>query len=295
MKIRKNSFFLLFLIVFILGLAAAGGVFFTRSPALVLSDVYFDVLYGPWRGVLRQAEASLRLFRPVKKVIIAEDAGSEMVVFALEEASSRPWAVLAPYRYTQGLRFYAKQHPETPVIVLGGREKLREGRLLSLPVDTRLDSYRAGRSAAFFSRGNEGEILVFQEERDFPVDPDAFLAGLRAEGCDVEPLYMSGYTDYSEYDKVACVVVGSTAQTFLSRYRVVPVILFSWLDPVFSPGNVKLVFDDSPWGLSVAAFRAVLEAGEDPVPSDVSLPFGRIGQRDVLKKVKAVVKEGFIQ
>jgi hypothetical protein len=227
--------------------------------------------------------------------MIAENAGAEMVIFALEEASSRPWAILASSRYAQGLRFYAEQHPETPVIALGGREKLREGQVLSLSVDTRLNSYRAGRSAAFFSQGKEGDILVFQEERDFPVDPDAFLAGLRAEGWEAEPVYMSGYTEYSEYDKVSCVVVGSTAQTFLGRYRVVPAILFSWLDPGFSPGNVKLVFDDSPWGVSAAAFQAALDGGEDPVPSNVFLPFGRIGQRDVLQKVRAVVKEGFVQ
>jgi hypothetical protein len=294
MKIRKNPVFFL-LVVFFLGLAVTGGVFFTRPPALVLSDLPFDVLYGPWRGVLRQVEASLRLFRPVKKVLIAENAGSEMVIFAVEEASSHPWAVLAPYRYGRGLRVYAEQHPETPVIVLGGRENRREGQLLNLAVDTRLDSYRAGRSAAFFSREKEGEILVFQEERNFPVDPEAFLAGLRVEGCDVSPLYMSGYTDYPEYDRVSCVVLGSNAQGFLSRNSAVPVILFSWLDPAFSQGNVKLVFDDSPWGISVAAFRAALEAGEDPVPSGVFLPFGRIRQWDMVKRIKTVVKEEFIQ
>ncbi|MDR3192700.1 MAG: hypothetical protein LBT87_06505 [Treponema sp.] len=292
MKIRKKSIFLLVLAGFIAGLAVTVGVFFTRPPALVLSDSYFDVLYGPRRGILRQAEASLRLFRPVKKVTIAEDAGSDLVIFAVEEASSHPWAVLAPSRYAQGLRFYAEQHPETPVIVLGGRRNSREGQLLNLAVDTRLDSYRAGRSAAFFSRGEEGAILVFQEERDFPVDPDAFLAGLRAEGCDINPLYMSAYTDSAEYDKLVCVVVGGNAQTFLGLNSAVPVILFSWLDPVFSPGNVKLIFDDSPWGLSTAAFRTVLDAGEDPVPSDILLPFGRIRQRDMLKKIKAVIKDG---
>jgi hypothetical protein len=293
MRLRKKLF-LLVLIGFILGLTATGGFFFTRPPALVLSDTTFDVLYGPRRGLLRQAEASLRLFRPVRKVTIAEDAGSDMVVFAVEAASSHPWAVLAPYRYAQGLRLYAERHPETPVIVLGGRENRREGQLLRLAADIRLDSYRAGRSAAFFSQGKDGEIVVFQEERDFPVDPDAFLAGLRVEGCGVNPLYMSGYTDYSEYDRLSCVVVGTNAQTFLGANSAVPVILFSWLDPAFSPGNVKLVFDDSPWGVSTAAFRAALD-GEESVPSGVCLPFGRIGQWDMLKKIKAVVKEGFIQ
>ncbi|MDR1637751.1 MAG: hypothetical protein LBR93_10505 [Treponema sp.] len=301
MKSLKRSFFLFVLASFTVALAVAGGIFFSRPPALVLSDLSFDVLYGPWRGLLRQAEASLRLFRPVKKVVLAENAGSEMVIFALEDASSHPWAVLAPYRYARGLRDYAEQHPETPVVVLGGRENIREGQLLSLAVDTRLDSYRAGRSAAFFSRGKEGEILVFQEERDFPVNRDAFLAGLRAEDCDVNPLYMSGYTDYTGYDKLSCVVVGSNAQTFLSRSNAAPVILFSWLDPVFFPENVRLVFDDSPWGVSVEAFRAAFEAGGDPVPSDAFLPFGRIEQAgriwqgDGLKKIKAIVKEGFAQ
>jgi hypothetical protein len=228
-------------------------------------------------------------------VTIAENAGDELVIFAVEEASSRPWAVLAPYRYARGLRDYARQHPETPAVILGGRENVREGQLLSLAVDTRLDSYRAGRSAAFFARGKEGDILVFQEEQDFPVNRDAFLAGLRAGGCEADPLYMSGYTEQSEYDNLSCVVLGTRAQAFLSRSNATPVILFSWLNPILSPGNVKLVFDDSPWGISVEAFRAAFEAGEDPVPSDVFIPFGRIGPRDGLKEITAVVKEGFIQ
>jgi hypothetical protein len=295
MRTRKSLFFLVVLAVFFLGLAVTAGFFFTRAPALVLSDLSFDVLYGLRRGFLRQAEASLRLFRPVKKVMIAENAVPDAVIFALEEASSRPWAVLAPYRYAQGLRRYAEQHPETPAVILGGRENLREGQLLSLAVDTRLDSYRAGRSAAFFARGKEGEILVFQEERDFPVNRDAFLAGLQAEDCPITPLYLSGYTDYPGYDRVSCVVLGSNAQTFLNRNTVVPVILFSWLDPAFSPGNVKLVFDDSPWGISVEAFRAAVETGEGPVPSGFFLLSERIGQRELLKKIKTVAKEGFVE
>jgi hypothetical protein len=295
MKIRKRLFFLFFGAFFFLGLAVTGGIFFTRPPALVLSDLPFDALYGIRRGFLRQAEVSLRLFRPVRKVTIAENAGPDAVIFAVEEVSSHPWAVLAPSRHAQGIRRYAEQHPETPVVILGAQENIREGQLLNLAIDTRLNSYRAGRAAAFFSQGNEGEILIFQEERDFPVNRDAFLAGLRAEGCETTPLYMSGYTDYPGYDKLTCVVLASNAQAFLNRNIAVPVILFSWLDPVFSPGNVKLVFDDSPWGISAAAFRAALEAGEDPVPSGIFLPPGRIGQRDLLGKIKIAVKEDFIR
>jgi hypothetical protein len=293
MRIRKNFFFPLVLAVLFLALALTAAAFFTRPPALVVSDLSFDALYGLRRGFQRQAEASLRLFRPVKKVLIAENAGPDAVIFALEEASSRPWAVLAPYRYAQGLRRYAEQHPGTPALILGGRENIREGQLLSLAVDTRLDSYRAGRSAAFLTGGKEGEILVFQEERDFPVNREAFLAGLRAEDCPVNPLYLSGYTDYPGYDNVSCVVLGTVAQSFLGRNTGVPVILFSWLDPAFSPGNVKLVFDDSPWGMSVEAFRSVPEAREGPVPSDIFLLSGRIGQKELLKKIKTAITDGF--
>jgi hypothetical protein len=293
MKIRKSRFFFLVPAGLFLCLAAAAGIFFTRAPALVLSDLSFDILYGARRALLRQAEASLRLFRPVKKVTIAENAGPDAVVFAVEEASPRPWAVLAPYRYAQGLRRYSEQHPETPAVVLGGRENIREGQLLTLTTDTRLDSYRAGRSAAFFAREKDGEIVVFQEERDFPVNREAFLAGLRAEDCDINPLYMNGYTDYPGYDKLSCVVLTGGAQNFLSRNTAVPVILYSWLDPAFSPGTVKLVFDDSPWGVSAEAFRTAVEEGEEPVPSGISLLSGRIGRTELLKKIKTAVREGF--
>ncbi|MDR0450593.1 MAG: hypothetical protein LBH26_04940 [Treponema sp.] len=278
-----------------LGLGAAAGIFLTRAPVLVLGDLFFDTLYGPRRALLRQAGASLRLFRPVKKVTVAENTGPDAVIFALEEASSRPWAVLAPYRHAQGLRRYAEQHPEITALILGGRENFREGQLLSLAADTRLDSYRAGRSAAFFAREKEGQILVLQEERDFPVNRDAFQAGLLAENCAVNPLYMSGYTEYPDYDNLSCVVLGGNAQAFLSRNRTVPVILFSWLDPAFSPANVKLIFDDSPWGIPVEAFQSAVEAGEGPVPSGITVFSGRIGRRDLLEKIKTVVREGIVE
>jgi hypothetical protein len=290
MRIRKR---LLLVSAFLfLGLALTAGFFFTRAPALILSDLSFDALYGLSRGRLRQAELSLRLFRPVKKVMIAENAGFDALIFALEEASSRPWAVLAPFRYAQGLRYYAEKHPETPALILGGRENSREGQLLNLGTDTRLDSYRAGRAAAIFTREKDGGILVFQEEQNFPVNRDAFLAGLLAEDCRVSPLYISGHTDYSDYDKFSCVVLGSIAPAFLSRNTAVPVILFSWIDPAFSPENVKILFDDSPWGVSVAAFRALRETGEGAVPSDVLLPPGRIGERELSRKIKTAVREG---
>lgn len=288
MGLKIRVFFFVFA-GFFLVLGVSGGIFFTRDPALVLSDPSFDSIYGAQRALLRQTAVSLRLFRPVKKVEIAESAGPDAVIFAIEEASPHPWAVLAPYRYAQGLRRYAEQYQETPAIVLGGRENRREGKFLSLATDTRLNSYRAGLSAAVFVRETDGIILVFQEEQNFPVNREDFLAGLRAGDCDRDPVYMSGYTEYPAYDKLSCVVLGGNAPAFLGQNSPVPVVLFSWMDPAISPGNVKLIFDDSPWGIGIDAFRAAV-GGEEPLPSEIIVPPGRIGRKDVLKDLRIAVR-----
>ncbi|GHV87532.1 hypothetical protein AGMMS50255_8280 [Spirochaetia bacterium] len=271
--------------------AIPAGIFFARSPALILSDASFDALYGARRASIARVQLSLRLFRPVKKVLIAESAGPEAAAFALEEASERPWGAILPVRYARGGQRYAEDHGGTPVAITEGRESRRDGNLSYIAADTRLDAYRAGRCAAILAQAGDGagNILFFQAERNFPFDRESFLAGLREEGFMEDPVFLSPDSNYSSYENVSCVVLTGQARNFFDRNVKVPVILFSWLDPALTPANVKVIFDDSPWVLAFAAFRDKGEAKS--LPANIIIPKERITNPAVLRKMKSAIRE----
>jgi hypothetical protein len=284
-------------LVFLCGLVSAAVFFLSRPPVLILSDAGFDALYGPWRVMRRQAEFSLRLFRRVKRVPVAEDANPEAAVFAVEGAAARPWAVLGHSRYLQGLEQYARRHPEIRVIII--REGPGSGAPEAGPeyvfMDTRLNSLQAGRCAAMLAAGGEGEILVFQDGRDFPVNREAFLAGLREENKALIPVYLDNSADYSSWDRVRCVVLGGPADFYFNRNSEIPALLFTWMDPALFPSTVKITADDSPWTL---ALRVLDPPGEENsgeyriLPAKFTLLRGRVGDEDLRKKLK---KEAYLQ
>ncbi|GHV61605.1 hypothetical protein AGMMS49587_06180 [Spirochaetia bacterium] len=292
MKIRRRSIFILAAIILILAFLA--GFFFSRSPALILSDASFDALYGPRRALIAQARLSLGLFRPVKKVLLAESAGPDAAVFALEEASRRPFGAILPARYGRGGQRYAEAHPDVPVAVIEGRGRGGaniEENLRYIAADAGTDAYRAGRCAAILAQaggaadGDGGGILFFQDEQNFPFNRESFLAGLREEGFMKDPVFLSLNSNYSSYENISCVVLTGASPHFLDRNIKVPVILFSWLDPALTSANVRLVFDDSPWALAFRAFRA-----EKSLPSDIIIQEKRIEDPEALRKIKTAVR-----
>jgi hypothetical protein len=275
-------------------LVLASLVFLSRPPALILSDAGFDAFYGPRRALIRQAWLSLRFFRPVRRVLIAENAGPEAAVFAIEE-EGRPWAVLGHSRYQQGLEQYSRLHPEIRVAVIRESppgpvpDSGASGGPQSVFADTRLNSWRAGRCAAILAGEGEGQVLVFQDQRNFPVDRDAFLAGLREENGALIPVYLDGSSDYSPWDQVRCVVLGGPADSYFNRNSPVPALLFSWMDPALSPFSVKITGDDSPWALAAAILRSA-GAGPRIVPLEFTLRRGRTEDRKLRKRLKTAIR-----
>jgi hypothetical protein len=287
----------------VLGLGAA--VFFSRPPALILSDAGFDVLYGAGRTLARQAGLSARLFRQVKRVTIAENANPEAVAFAVEEKAKRPWAVFGHARYSQGLEQYARQHPEVRVAIAREEPPPPAGTVLGEPSgggplpegpqadivyhDVPLNSRRAGRYAALLAGEDPGVVLVFQDSRNFPVDREAFLAGLREERENLNPVYLDAAGDYPAWDLVRCVVLGGPAKAYLERKDAIPALFFSWMDPALSSSNVKIVGDDSLWALARGVFAPSggEDGGPETVPADFIVLENRIrdpGLRRELKK-----------
>jgi hypothetical protein len=236
---------------------------------------------------LKQAELALRLFRPVKTVAVAETAGPDMVVFAVEERAKSPYAALFPFRYYEGARRYGEKYPGLPVLVLGGRG--RSGPAGEGPVfvstDTETDYYRAGLAAALFAEQKPGKVLFFQDETLIAPGRDAFQTGLRAGGHGEAPLYLGTYTEYTEWQDAACAVLAVQAPSFLERPPPIPVILFSWVDPALTPAAVKVIFDDSPWAL---AFRALGSREEKGVrlASDMTVLPKRLGDSGFARAMK---------
>jgi hypothetical protein len=285
---------------------ALGGIFAGRSPALILSDAGFDALYGPRRVLFRQAFLSLRLFRRVKRVPLAENSSPEAAVFAIEEGAAKPWAVLGHARYRQGLERYAREHPEIRTALIredpspepggpdpGSPDPGGDGPALgpeSIFVDTRLGSWRAGRCAALLAGEGPGRVLVFQDRQDFPVNRDAFRAGLEEENQALIPHFLSSSADYSPWEEVRCVVLGGPADSYFNRNSGIPALLFTWLDPALSPHTVKIIGDDSPWALAPEVFRSPGKGGFRRVPMEFTLLSGRVKGGELKNRLKKAIR-----
>ncbi|MDR2500595.1 MAG: hypothetical protein LBD37_05885 [Treponema sp.] len=279
-------------IIFTVFLAGAL-VFYRRPPVLMVSDALFDQLYGMPRIRKARLLNSLRLFRRVKTVQVSDTAGADVILFAVEEASGAPYCAAFPYRYIEAAAQYSRKFPETPVLLLAGRERPSpEGAALRyFGTESKTDFYRAGRCAALFAEGAEGrmegEIVCFQDEPVPGDDWDAFTQGLRDQGYAQTPVYMNSQSDYLPSEQTACAVITSGSPKFLEGASDIPVILFSWADPDSAPRRIKLIFDDSPWAQLFPALQRGLSAGAAAdAPSQVLVLAERIPQKDRVKKIK---------
>jgi hypothetical protein len=279
-------------IVFLLVCLGLAGLFFFRPPVVLVTDLAFEGLYGQWRTWEKRIETSVRLFRPVVMARVAENIGSDVVVFAVEEAAAAPYAVLFPYRYYEGARRYAGQYPEVPVVLLGngiGKSPAAEASLF-IRTDRRTDFYRAGRCAAVFALDGGGQVLFFQDDLVSLEDREAFLLGLQEQGYDQRPIYISINSEYAALSDISCVVMTGPAAAFLEQNEKIPIILFSWVDPAITSAEIKLIFDDSPWALAVRVVEMVSRGQEPgPIPSDIVVLERRIASEGVLQNLKKVV------
>jgi hypothetical protein len=280
---------LLFLIP-VLGVLVLGALFFLRPPVVLAGDSFFDSLYGGRRGLESRIRASVRLFRPVRVVQIADAAGPDVVAFAVEEAASQPYCVVFPYRYSEGAKRYARDHPQTPALVLEGRrrEPLLEPSPVYIGTDQITDLYRAGRCAAVFA-GAAGRVLVYQDEPTDSPGREALSRGLQDGGHEGVPLYLNAGADYTAFEGVSCVVMMGSPAFFLERALDIPVILFSWIDPALTSSRVKVVFDDSPWAQLVPAVKMLDNPLEETlIPSKISPLMPRIKGKEILRTLKGL-------
>jgi hypothetical protein len=141
-----KKYFVLFGIVIFL--AGGAGVFLHRAPVVVVTDGAFNELYGKWRVLASLAEAQTRLLRPVKQVIIGEEAGADMVSIVVGAAAKSPYCVLFPYRYAESAERYAETFPGVPVVALGRQGQTPPKGAAFVQTDALTDLFRAGACAA---------------------------------------------------------------------------------------------------------------------------------------------------
>jgi hypothetical protein len=280
----------------IVGLTALGTtLFMLRSPVLLVVDDEYIGLYGFRRSGVKQIELSARLFRRFKVVRMAEGAAPDVIAFAVNEAASRPYAVLFPFSYEQGARRYAEQFPGIPVGILGGGAQTRrpadEDGLVFIETDRAADLYLAGRCAALFALRDGGGILFFTGDTVTWDDKDAFLKGLRDQGFEEPPMFVDMDEEYTLSRTLSCVVMARAVETYLDNNPAAPAILFSWVDPGVTPREIKVIFDDSPWALAAEAVKTLHRGeGTSPIPSEILIPKDRIGDTGLLKDIKRVIK-----
>ncbi|MDR2184886.1 MAG: hypothetical protein LBO80_04375 [Treponema sp.] len=274
----RAGFFAVFAVFLVLTAA-----FFIRSPVLLVTDAPFEDLYGRGRSRVKRLELSLRLFRRLKTVEIAGDAGADLAAFAVEEALPSPYCVLFPYRYYQGARRYARRFPRIPLAVLGGRG--RDGTDIPgfIPTDTEADFYRAGLCAAVLAP--EGTVLVLGEPS--PAERKFFLEGLRARGYEGTPQYAAGSEEITL--RADCMVIAGPSSFLLTRFSRAPSVLFSWTDPGLIPRECQVIFDDSPWALAAEAVEMAVRGNFGPLPSKALVLKGRITEKGVLQSLKKAV------
>jgi hypothetical protein len=297
---KRGGKALALIIGIVLVLAAPALVFFIRSPVLIVIDIPFSSLYGGTRRVLlRQVFASLALFRQVKPVMIAEGAGPDVLVFAVEEAASRslsrrPYCVLFPYRYSEAALRYREQFPGIPAVLLEGRAGQRSGiaagsGLFVFKTDQESDMYRAGLCAAILS-GGTGKTVVFQDYSIEETGRRAFADGLREGGNGTAPLFLGGFYELSDFSGISCVVLAGSGAEYFEQNLTHPVIFYTWLDPGMVPPEVVLVFDDSPWALAVPAVKMIAKnQNEGRIPSDLLILSTKIADKDILRRLKKTV------
>ena len=283
-KILLFSVFIALLLVFGIFL----GVFFSRPPVLIVTDYSFSLLYGPERLERQLRRISSSFFRRVIPVLIDETAGPELVAIAAEEAYGQPWAVIFPYRYLDGARRYMDTMPDTPVYVVGGSERIAIGAFSFISTDSNIDLFRAGMAAALFT--GEKRPLFFSDGALSEDLREFFRQGLRENGCLQEPLFLNASSSYSSWSEIGCVVVAGPAAAFAEQNMDIPVILFSWIDPSFTPETVKVVFDDSHLTLALEALNDPSE-GVVFLPSSPSILRDRIGEKDIYLKLKDIIRK----
>jgi hypothetical protein len=288
--------FIVIIAVFALAAVAAVVVFYSRPPVIIVTDLSFIPLYGEDRIRCESRRSSIFLFRKVETAGIADDASDDIVTIAISGFSPRPFCVIFPLRFANSARLYREQNPQVPVVLLGGRQS--EDQLLSVlgskagdffvyRTDIDSDFYRAGIAAASLDVNGDGKIAVFLETSLRTQAREAFLRGVNTLEKPPEALFFTRVSQFNESSGISCAVLAGTGAEYFEKEAGVPVIFFTWADPVFLHEDVALLVDDSPWAQCVQAVRMAAKQTENALIKSKFQPVNKkIINRETLRKIQ---------
>jgi len=260
---KRKLFLLAIIFALVLICVVIAEVFLHRLPVLIVTDSSFMAVYGPKRLRKIDSRLSRKLFRRIIPVYVDENAGSDIISLAVEDAFPAPLAVLFPHRYMEGAVYYKENHPDVPVYVTSGRNHSSTAKeaVSFVRTDIKTDLYRAGLCAALLAGG---ESIIFISNETVPDENrEAFNEGLLAQGYTGTPVYRNTGYNFSSIDDLGCAVIVGQAGDFFVKKPATAVILFSWSDPGIVPRSVKVIFDDSPFALAYKGFSLVSPVNGD--------------------------------
>jgi hypothetical protein len=277
---RRSKKILIGLAVFLVILGGLGGFYLMRPPVVLVVDDAFLTLHGKKRADMRRYLLSATLLRRVAFALVAQDADQDAPGFAVNAVSPAPFMALFPERYLGGADRYAAAieaaglsgRTRTVVVNSGDGRGVSIGKAESLRIDRETDLYRAGMCAAVLAKGNT--VAVYSQTTLPQALREAFIAGLTAAGHAGEPLF-SRNTESVSGEGIGCAVMLSAVNTsLLAARQSIPIILFSWMDPEYTPGGVAVVFDDSLLAVAGQAARgnSTLTASAHILPKRVRAP-----------------------
>jgi len=259
-------------------------IFNVRSPVLIVTEQSFIGLYGKKRLRNEALLSSFSLFRAVKTVVVTNDAGDDIVPFAVAEISIKPYCVLFPLRFVQSAQRYKEINPNIPVVVLEGRfpesenpsEKTlgaSKSEYFIYKTDINDDFYNLGLVISTLKPKEEpkketesdnsnsetkknDQIVVFLDQ-NLTKMKDVFLKGLYDRGILMETQFLFYYSQKLERTDLFCVILAGLGYDYLDKKAGIPIISFSWIDPFLLPSDVVMVINDSPWAQVQQAVRMV--------------------------------------
>jgi hypothetical protein len=226
-------------------------VYLARPPLVIVEDEAFLLLYGEKRANMRRYMLSASLFRRVAFALVARDADQDAAAFAVNAVSKAPHIALFPERYLGEADRYATAIEEaglsnkTRTLAISGGESggVNIGRAESIRVDRETDLYRAGICASILAKG--GTVVLYYQGALPSAHREAFVEGLAVSGYTKAPLFLRNTEPVPQTDIGCAVLLSTVSASLLTLKQNVPIVLFSWLDPEYTPNGVAVVFDDS--------------------------------------------------
>jgi hypothetical protein len=265
-------------VILVLTLLTPAFVFYARSPVLLLSDATFSSLYGVNRCRIEVVRSSLALFRRLKLITIADDAGEDIILYALASASKKPFSVIFPLRFARTAKTYREKNPQIPVIILEGRysagqvsfalSKTEKEDFYVYNTDIEADFTLAARASLLLIGEQKGKIVVFYENHIQKAAKDAYQKVIKTVEKPPDVRYYTNLNQNSRFSELTSVIIAGSGGEYFDKFSGTPVIFYTWIDPGLVPAEVVMVLDDSPLTQAVQAVRmAVGETKTGTIPS----------------------------